>query len=189
MGRDGRAAGRAGEHRAGVAATTFDPKQGADRPVFFHESVHAVFAHDVRLLTGHDHQSWLHEGLAAYLQVCVFPRSLDPRMLPPQFARPIPADGSGTFLPLGALMTKRVSTKHYAQLVTLMAYLVEEKPQWLPVVAQALADGKRVEQALEACGTTAAELEAEWFKWGKARFRPGDGKPAFPQPDEFRGEN
>lgn len=172
-----------------IAATTFDPKQGAHRPVFFHESVHAVLAHDVRLLTHSDHQSWLHEALANYLQVCLFPRSLDARILTPHFSKPMLADGRGFFQPFEVLLAKHADPRRYAQLATVMAFLVEKRPDLLSKLARATTGGHPALDALRMCGTSAAALEAEWFAWGRERFAAGaDARAAFPPPKEFAPE-
>ena len=171
-----------------VAASVLDPKQGADRPVYLHESVHAVLANDVRLLTGNDHHSWLHEGLAGYVQLCVYPKSIDRKQLASNFSAPIKPDGSGFFKPLDGLLRKRVNTRQYAEVATLVAYLVQEKPQWLPIVAKELPDGRTAEQALRKCGTTVADLQAAWLKWGEAKVKDGgDASPILQLPPEFGG--
>ena len=169
-----------------VAASVFDPKQGADRPVYLHESVHAVLANDVRLLSGNDQHSWLHEGLASYVQLCVYPKSIDRRELASNFSAPIEPDGSGFFKPLDGLLRKRVNARQYAQVATLVAYLVQEKPQWLPIIAGELRDGRTTEEALRKCGTTVADLEAAWLKWGKEKTGSADAGPILELPAEFR---
>ena len=170
-----------------VSSSTYDPKLGADRPVFLHESVHAVLGHDLRLLTGADHHWWLHEGLANYVQLCLYPHSLDPAVYPREFARGIPPEGPGLFRPLKEVMGPRGMPRQYAQLACVMAYLVEEKPQWLPMIAKSLADGETTEQALKRCGTTFDELEAAWLAWGKQKFpKPRvAGEPPFKVPAEW----
>ena len=169
-----------------VAATTFDPKQGTDRPVFLHESVHAVFANDVRLFSGHDRHSWLHEGLASYVQLCVYPKSIDRRLLAANFRRPVPADGGGFFKPLGQVLGKRLPTRHYAQAGTLVAYLVEQKPRWLPVIAEVLSAGGSAETAFAKCGTTLPELQDAWMKWGADKVgADGDAGAMLAVPEEF----
>jgi hypothetical protein len=168
-----------------VAASTIDPKQGAERPVYLHESVHAVLANDVRLLSGNDHHSWLHEGLASYVQLCVYPKSIDRKQLASNFSDPIKPDGSGFFKPLDGLLRKRVNARQYAQVATLVAYLVQEKPQWLPVIAKELRDGRTTEQALRKCGTTVADLQAAWLKWGEAKTKRADAGAILQLPPEF----
>jgi hypothetical protein len=172
-----------------IATSTFDPRQGADRPVFLHEGLHAVFAEDVRLFAGHDRHSWLHEGLGTYVQLSVYPRSIDRRALAENFRRPIAADGSGFFKPLDRLLAGRVGTRQYAQLGTLVAYLIDQKPQWLPVIARTLGDGGTAEQAFQQCGTTLPELQDAWMKWGAEKVgADGDAGAMLTLPEEFAAE-
>jgi len=185
-----------------IATGTFDPKQGANRPSYAHEAVHAVIGRDVRVAVGRNDTSWLHEGFASYVQLCVHPTSITRNPFPAEFARPIAADGSTFFKPLSQLLPSRVSTRNYAQLASVVAFLVEEKPQWLPVIARELAAGHDAEKALAACGSSVAELEKAWLAWGRVKFpRPDkagaaraaaagrDGaRPVFDVPEELRPE-
>ena len=168
-----------------LAASVFDPKQGPQRPVFLHESIHAVVANDVRLLNGNPHHSWLQEGLASYVQLCVYPGAVDRADLAANFARPIKPDGSGFFKPLDRLLDKLVTPPNYAQLATLVAYLVQDKPQWLPVLAKELTAGRTAEQAFAKCGTSLADLQSAWMKWGAAMVKDGDAGARLPLPREF----
>lgn len=171
-----------------IAFSTFEPRRGADRPTYLHESVHAVLAHDLRVVNGRDSTHWLHEGLASYAQLCAYPGSLAKNALPQTFAGPIDRDGRGFFKPLDRLMNGPVATTGYVQAATVVAYLIEERPAWLPVIAAALADGKPTSEALRRCGGSFAELEAAWQAWGRARFKPGEpkeGTPMFPVPPEL----
>jgi hypothetical protein len=168
------------------AATTFDPKQGANRPVFLHESVHAVFATDVRLLSGHERHSWLHEGVGSYVQMCLYPQSVDRRALAANFRRPIDPNGKGFFKPLGQVLGRKVPAQQYAQVGTLVAYLVDQKPQWMPVIAKSLAAGGTAEEAFQACGVSLDELQDAWLKWGAAKVgERGDAGALLPLPPEF----
>jgi hypothetical protein len=168
------------------AATTFDPKQGANRPVFLHESVHAVFATDVRLLSGHERHSWLHEGLGSYVQMCLYPQSVDRRALAANFRRPVDPEGKGFFKPLGQVLGRRVPARQYAQVGMLVAYVVDQKPQWLPVIAKSLVAGGTAEEAFRACDVTLDELQDAWMKWGAAKVGDrGDAGALLPVPPEF----
>ena len=169
-----------------LAASTFDTERRADRPVYLHELVHAVFANDVRLLVGDGRQSWLHEGLASYVQLCVYPQTIDRGQLAGHFRQPISPDGRGFFKPLAPLLARRLATPHYAQVGTLVAYLVDQKPEWLPVIAKALADGATAEAAFRKCGTTLPELQDAWMKWGVEKVGDaGDAGAMLPVPEEF----
>ena len=170
-----------------IGAAVFDPKQGADRPVFLHESVHVVLANDVRLNCNTEHHSWLQEGMAGYLQLCAYPESVAPRRLAEAFSKPVDPDAPH-FKPLEELLRRRVNPPEYAQLASLIAYLVTEKPQWLPTIAVELTDGRTAEQAFRKCGTTLPQLEEAWMKWGKAHFAkpPADDGTVLPAPEGIR---
>jgi hypothetical protein len=190
-----------------IATSTFDPKQGANRPSYAHEAVHAVIGRDVRLAVGRNNTSWLHEGFASYVQLCIHPASISRNPFPAEFAKPVAPDGSTFFKPLSQLLAGRVSTRNYAQLATVVAFLVEEKPQWLPLIARELAAGHDADKALAACGSSVADLEKEWLAWGRVKFpmpdkqggaraagaraagaRAAAARPLFDVPAELRAE-
>lgn len=156
-----------------ISTSSYDPKVGPDRPVYLHESVHAVVAHDLRLLPGTEAHSWLQEAIANYVQICAYPKSLEPGAYARAFAQPVRADRRGLFQPLATVLGGRVSTRSYAQLASLFAYLVEEKPQWLPKIARAVADGATADAAFRQCGTDLPAVEAAWHAWGQERFPIG----------------
>lgn len=171
-----------------IATSTFDPALGADRPVYLHESVHTLVAHDLRLLTGVDRHAWLQEAVANYVQLCVHPRSLAPGSYARAFAAgPNPPGGKGLFVPLGELLGRRVTPRHYAQLASVLAFMAEREPDWLPKIAAALADGEDIDAALKRCGTDVASLEAAWLAWGRATFPSGgpERPTHFKIPPEF----
>jgi hypothetical protein len=147
-----------------------------------------MLARMVGLRTGVDRHTWLQEGLASYLQVCVYPRSLDWRVFRRHFSRPIADDGSGFFKPLKTLLTDRVGMAHYAQLTSLVAFFLEERPDWLRKIAAGLAAGEPIETVLSECGTDFDELQAAWFAWGKRRFvdPQADGATVFAMPQEWQ---
>ena len=169
-----------------IGSAVFDPKQGADRPVFLHEAVHVALANDVRLNCNAEHHSWLQEGMASYVQVCAYPELVAARRLAEAFAQPADAENR-EFKPLAELFGRRVNFPEYPQLASVVAYLVTEKPQWLPVIAAELVDGRTADQAFRKCGTTVPQLEEAWMKWGRAYFEknPADG-PALPSPEALR---
>lgn len=170
-----------------MAAAMFDLKQGADRPVFVHEMTHAILATDVRVLSSSDQHCWLQEGMAAYVQVCLHPKSLDRKWLVDAFGMPIHPDGTGYFKPLDQLLGRRVSIREYPQIASLCAYLVDEKPQWLPALAAEFVNGRTTEQAFRKCGTTLPQVQAAWMKWGAARVAAaGEEGSILPVPAELR---
>jgi hypothetical protein len=162
-----------------IAASTFDAKQGV-RPVFLHEGAHAIFSRDLRLLTGVPEHSWMQEALANYLQLCVYPQSARRSDYVKNFAAGV--TGDSFFRPLSELMGKPVTTKHYLQLASLAAFLIEEKPEWLRGITAGLQENKPIEAILKDCGTDAAALEKAWLEWGRKRFaaeKAGEGEPEF----------
>jgi hypothetical protein len=170
-----------------IGSAVFDPKQGAERPVFLHESVHVVLANDLRMNCNALPHSWLQEGMAAYVQACAYPELVARRKFAEAFAQPPGAEGA-SFKPLAELFRRRVDPPEYSQLASLLAYLVTEKPQWLPTVAAELVAGRTAEQAFRKCGTTVPQVEEAWAKWGRARFVDGQAgdDAALPAPEEFR---
>jgi hypothetical protein len=155
-----------------IAASTWSRTYGVDRPVFLHEATHALAARYLRLLNGVAAHSWLQEGLANYIQLCTSPESLDRRTYAQNFAKPIAADGSGFFKPLASLLGEQVEPANYAQLASLVAFLVEEHPDWLEAMAMAMAAGASVEAGLVECETDLPTLEKLWMAWGARTFSP-----------------
>lgn len=161
-----------------ICASTYGPAHGSDRPVWFHEGVHCMVTRELRLLTGVAEHAWMHEGLANYLQLCVYPESMDRSHYVRNFREGV---GQKTFFrPLRQVMTERVSGKRYAQVASLVAFLLEEHPDWLRALASGLADGKPVGQILKACGTDFDKLQADWLAWGRKHFAPDANPPAGP---------
>jgi hypothetical protein len=152
-----------------ITTSFHDAELGVDRPVFFHEAVHATAARNLRLLPGSPAHSWLQEGMANYLQLCLFPESLAVETYPRLFKEGI---GARTmFVPLKALMTDRIEMKHYAQLAALTAWLAEKHTDWAAVIARKLADGTDIEAALEECKTDFETMQKDWLAWGRETFK------------------
>lgn len=172
-----------------IATSTYDSKLGPRRPVYFHEAVHAVVARDLRLLTGHEPHKAMQEGIANFLQVGLHPKSLPRSAYVKHFAKPIDPSGGGFLKPLEMLFTKPVTTKEYAQLASVIAYLVEKDPKLLRELTRGLAEGEAAADVLARGGTTWQKLQDAWFAWGQQRFRAGAGNrdaPAFAPPPGFR---
>jgi len=171
-----------------ISASTYSAEYGADRPVWFHEGVHCAVTRELRLLTGVAEHSWLHEGLANYLQLCVYPQSMPRRDYVRNFRAGV---GRRTFFrPLKDLLTRRATASRYAQLASVVAFLVEKHPKWLRSLAAGLADRENVGDLLKACGTDFDELQAEWLTWGREHFAEDVAKGKEPRrhfalPPEF----
>lgn len=161
-----------------ISGSTYSEEHGADRPVWFHEGVHCMVTRELRLLTSVPEHSWLHEGLANYLQLCVYPESMDRRHYVRSFRAGV---GEETlFRPLSDVMTERASSGRYAQVAGLVAFLLEDHPDWVRALATGLAEGTPVEDILEQCGTDFDELQREWLAWGREHFSPDAEPPAGP---------
>jgi hypothetical protein len=176
-----------------ICASTYDHKRGTDRPVHFHELVHCVVTRRLRLLTSAAGHSWLHEGMGNYLQLCMYPDSLDVSVYAKNFAAPIPRDGSGLFVPLADVLTRRAGLDDYAQLASVVGYLASKKPALLVQFSVGLREGKTTEAILKAAETSFTLLEAEWFAWGKKTYAAGAKRPRgwgrhFPVPKEWLSE-
>lgn len=194
-----------------ISASTYDKKHGAGRPVYFHESVHGVVTRRLRLLTGVPAHSWFHEGLANYLQLCVYPKSFDRRVYVKSFAGPV-GDGGGLsaseipggvsaseipggalFQPLATVMSRPARPDNYAQLASLVAYMAERRPALLGRIAAGLRAGTGMKAILRAADTDFGRLQAAWLAWGRERFAP-DAQPPngagthFTMPREWRPE-
>jgi hypothetical protein len=160
-----------------ISACVYEANGVRGPAVAFHESVHTVIGRQLRLLPGSPAHAWLQEGLANYLQLCLYPESLRPGEYAENFSHPI---GPKTFFrPLGEIIGKPVQSRHYAQLASLTAYLVEERPDWLRQIAQGLAGGKELDEILKGLDTDLPQLERLWFEWGMKKY-PLPTSPAVP---------
>lgn len=173
------------------ATSTYSNKYGWDRPVYLHEMCHALAARQLRLLNGMAGHWWLQEGLANYLQLCIYPSSLNHDEFAANFAKPIDQTGKGFFKPLKMLVIKDAGTQEYAQLASLIGYMIENKPQLLIDLIKCTADGKKIAEAFEKNNVSLDDLEKEWFEWGAKTFVAGATQPAgpgsfFPVPEEWK---
>lgn len=155
-----------------IASSYIDPEIGADRPVFFHEAVHATVARQLRLLPGAPLHSWMQEGLANYLQLCLFPESLKLETYERLFKEGI---GDSTFFkPLSEILADKVELRHYAQLAVFTCWLATEKTDWLPKLARGLTAGKSAADVLTDLGTGFETVQNEWLRWGRATYKEGE---------------
>ncbi len=172
-----------------IAASTYNAEFGIHRPVYVHEAVHAMAARDFRLLNGLPRTDWLHEGLANYVQIAMYPASVDPHTYATNFATPMNPQGKGVFVPLKMLFAGPVGMGNYAQAASVVAFLLEKHPDWLGIITRDLADGQDIAVAMKPCGATVADLEREWFEWGGKTYPANDkrtlGDAVFPLPAEL----
>jgi hypothetical protein len=169
-----------------IATATYDRARGTRRPVYLHESTHAVVARDLRLLTGHAPHSAMQEGIANYVQLCVHPASIDRGAFAKAFAQPIDPSGNGFFIPLEKLFATRAATKHYAQLASVTAYLIERDQALLRDLCRGLADGSTAAEVLARRGPTWHELQESWLAWGRESLKNPRNDVVFDLPPEFR---
>lgn len=171
-----------------IATATYVKELGVRRPVYLHEAVHAIVARDLRLQVGYMPHTALQEGIANYIQLCAHPKSIDRNAYVKAFARGVDVTGKGIFKPIESLFTAPVTTREYAQLASLVAYLVERDQPLLRDLAKGLAAGERATNILKQRGTDWQALEDAWLKWGRQRFKtaPPEGQPPFDCPPEFR---
>lgn len=170
-----------------IATSYIDPEVGADRPVFFHEAVHATVARQLRLLPGAALHSWLQEGLANYLQLCLFPESLKLDTYERLFKEGI--SERTFFKPLSEILSDKVEMRHYAQLAAFTCWLVTQKADWLPKLASGLAAGKSAGDVFTELGTKFETVQDEWLKWGRATYKEGEKRERhFEVPPEWKPE-
>lgn len=171
-----------------ICSSTYDPALGPRRPVYLHEAVHGVVARELRLPSGLALTSPLQEGIANYVQLCVYPGSLSRATYVTNFNRLIDRSGKGFFRPLSMLFEDRASAEVYAQLASLVAYLVERDPSLLKAMAKGMAIGLSAEQVLADRQMDWETLEKSWMEWGKSRFgsNSGDSTKIFDPLIEFK---
>lgn len=174
-----------------ISGSSYDEKKGVDRPVYFHELVHCLATRELRILTGRVESSWLQEGLANYLQLCLYPESIKREDIIRNFQATI--NRRSFFRPLSELLTRRISGRNYLQLATLTGFLVEKHPEWLDAITKGIADGKPIGEILEGLGTSFDKLQDEWYKWGRKTFSHSVEPPAgpgthFPVPRQWQKE-
>ncbi|MCO5171209.1 MAG: hypothetical protein M9894_33310 [Planctomycetes bacterium] len=169
-----------------LCAVVHDPAQGLDRPVIAHEATHAVVARRLRLVPGDPRHAWLQEGLASYVQLCLHPGSFELRAWRRAFVAGVKDEGP--FRPLRTLVDGGVGEANYAQLASLVGFLLAERPGWVGALARGLADREPVADVLARLGSSLERLEADWLAWGRATY----GTPAaleagrhFPLPREW----
>lgn len=139
----------------GLATAFHDAKQGANRPVFVHEAMHAAIH---RLLGIASNGNWVQEGLASAVQMQVDPKS---------------RAGVETKKPPWEqlLASETLPSSAYVDAASIFDFLAEQHAAKLPAVWEALREGKgalHTEGAAliaGALGTDAASLEAEWRAW------------------------
>jgi hypothetical protein len=118
----------------------------------------------------------------------VHPQSIDASAYVQHFNRPIDPSGKGFFKPLETLFGTRATTNEYAQLASVVAYLVEKDQPLLRDLAKGLAEGQTASEVLARRGLTWQAFQDAWLAWGRERFarEPARGQPVFDCPPELR---
>lgn len=167
------------------AGSYWDPVKGVDRPVFLHETIHAIVAQRWRIAPRRTGADWMQEGAANYLQLCVYPDSMPRTGWKQWLGKPVGERGGP--IPLVTLMSRNVALREYPQAAAIIAWLVAKHPDWMPGLIRDLADGAGPEKAFEARGSTLDAAEQEWKAWFDATLAPLTDADArhFPLPDEF----
>lgn len=171
-----------------VCAVAEVPERSLDRPVVLHEVVHAVAARRLRLMPGNDRHGWLQEALASYLQLALFPEAMQ-RGEWDGLRRELRDDPRAPFRPLAHVLAGEGQQDHYAQLASVVGFLLAERPGWLGPITRAAADGAPLEQALTPLGSSTAALEREWLAWARATLAgpaAPEGPVHFAAPEEWR---
>lgn len=115
----------------GIAMSSWDAKQGIDRPVYVHEFVHALLTRTASLPNGGE---WLQEGLATWYQVRFFPQQTLADVVRGRLARP---------LGLNRLCDgQRIESKFYGDAWTVIGNLLENA-NWSGTLQGALESAAR----------------------------------------------
>jgi hypothetical protein len=153
----------------GVPSSTWDAKQGWDRPVYVHEAVHGLV---YRLAAISANGNWLQEGLASAVQTRIHPKSMPAGDILKAFQR-LEAGEKGPFVAWKeVLFERRPSVKAYAQLASICEFLADRAGRDLTKVWWALAESSKplheggIAIVATALGAKVEDLEKEWLAWG-----------------------
>jgi len=160
----------------GVATSWFDPQKGSLRPVYFHEFVHAWLSQAGGLVCeGH----WLHEAVANYLQLKLFPQSGFEELARRSFEQ-------GAARPLRELCSAQpVAISDYWQLVMVFRMLVSKAPysERLPKLFEAARAHSSFDLGLyltEVFGVDWDQFEADWAAYCRQSLPAASSAPSGP---------
>jgi len=168
------------------AGSYWDPVKGADRPVFLHETIHAIVAQRWRIAPRRKGADWVQEGTANYLQLCLYPDSMPRTGWKEWLGKPVGERGGP--IPFAKLLNASIGMRQYPQVASIIAWLVAKHPDWMPGLIRDLADGKGPQKAFQARGTTLEAAETEWKAWFDTTLVPlkAEHERHFPLPTEFK---
>ncbi|MHC5021523.1 MAG: hypothetical protein ACYTGX_15745 [Planctomycetota bacterium] len=168
------------------AASSWDPVKGVERPVFLHETIHAIVAQRWRIAPRLKGADWVQEGTANYLQLCVYPDSMPRTGWKEWLGKPVGERGGPA--PFAKLMSGSIPMRQYPQVAAIIGWLVAKHPGWMPGLIRDLADGEGPQKAFEGRGTTLQQAETEWKTWFDATLVPlkAEDERHFPLPPEFQ---
>lgn len=113
-------AGSDGYTMMGIATSYWDPQKGARRPVYYHEFVHSWMEKAGRFA---DDGGWLHEGIANYYQLQLFPQSNFNKLVQEGLTK------ENFRLPLRELCSgRRIPVNRYWQALTVVDLLLNQPP-------------------------------------------------------------
>ena len=162
-----------------VAMSTLNVPAGVDRPVIFHEAVHA---HVGAAAPGHNRQR----------QRVLVPRGRgqlhaaghSPRVCPSGLVFDGFGNGSARFKNPAEVFGTRVDFSDYPMLASLVAYLIDNDTDLLRALAVGLRDDQATADILEAQGTSVEALTMAWRTWGQEKFA-SPSTPLIPVPLEW----
>ncbi len=164
------------------AFSSYDPAKGWDRPVYVHETAHALLVEREGLTCD---GNWVHEAFATALQARVHPASVTG-----PYARAfggLARREKSPFQPWAdALSDARPALRRYVQLATVLDFVAATHRDAMPKVWAAFRGAKapfhegKAAPLAEALGTTADALEAAWLAWGRATWPEPAAPPAPP---------
>lgn len=170
-----------------IAASYVNAPAAPLRPVYIHEATHALVGRCWGLPSGLEGWSWLHEGLANYVQLCLYPQALSPQTYRKAFASPIDPSGQGFFKPLDRLVGSPMRAENYAQAASLAAFLIDSRPELLGDMIRGHRRGQDLSAALKRHHTSWPQIESQWMQWGRRRFVEGPAREIhFDLPPELR---
>lgn len=148
----------------GIAGSSYSDKYGAVRPVWVHETCHAMLAQSLGVT---NQSEWLHEGLANYYQLAW--TGQDVHALTRNMIR------DRKHVPLSRLASgKPIGTESYAQAVLLVEWMLQVHRDAFTAAILEMRQRTSTDLAPLATkhfGRPLDELETEWLEWADEQAR------------------